>query len=50
MLLLPLMPPNSLIRVYNAKPGSIATKKLYWYTRLGKIEIEEQVFTNFDRS
>jgi len=31
---------------YNAKPGvNRKEKKLYWYTRLGKIEIEEQLFT-----
>jgi hypothetical protein len=31
---------------YNAKPGvNRREKKLYWYTRLGKIEIGEQIFT-----
>ena len=31
---------------YNAKPGvNRKEKNLYWYTRLGKIEIEEQIFT-----
>jgi hypothetical protein len=31
---------------YNAQPGvNRKEKNLYWYTRLGKIEIEEQIFT-----
>src|SRR2546422_3062787 len=36
---------------YDAKPGVNRKEKknLYWYTRLGKIEIEEQLFTAGDR-
>jgi hypothetical protein len=32
---------------YDAKPGvNRKEKKLYWHTRLGKIEIAEQIFTH----
>jgi len=32
---------------YDAKPGvNRKEKKLYWYTRLGKIEVAEQIFTH----